>query len=342
MVLEYLPKDELKPPRNTGATYSVLDRMGPVIGLYHDFSLVIWPSPADKPSLPLKGHMRKLPTAFVLNRQWLSTVVSALLVICALGVPMPSLSQEITVQRLAQQLSVELNRRYSTDEQLSEAVKRAYGTALTADKMNVARNAMRSIVQHEALPIYIAKLVLPIVRSTMSGFDQAAAIDEGIIQSQVKGMLRLPTAKQASYLAFLAAMASALPVDDCKAMGTGRLSTADSSRMERKHTATLPLAQFEAIANLYRDAIVAELSDSPDARALSQAQAKLAESAFEIIATKRFIDNLSKEALERLSKPAEAPASEVCAMLQHTLTSMLEMEEPYRSWQLTRFFQSMQ
>ena len=50
-----------------------------------------------------------------------------------------------------------------------------------------------------------------------------------------------------------------------------------------------------------------------------------------------------KDAITRVNADsAGAPAGEVCAVMTASVQAMLDLPEPYKSWQLTGFVQSMQ
>jgi hypothetical protein len=156
-------------------------------------------------------------------------------------------------------------------------------------------------------------------------------------------MLRLKTESQAAFVSHILALARGVDSENCKAMFLGKLSTAEAAALERKYVAGLPLEQFQSILNLYRDATVAELAAYPDVRTITPEQAALAEKVFDDSAKKRVLAAVPTDVLRRVGQDAAAaPAEEVCTTIVTYSESMLDLPEPYRSWKLTRFAESMQ
>jgi len=237
----------------------------------------------------------------------------------------------------------EIRGQYATQDQLNAAVTKAYGVKLPPDKETVAREVMQALFQNRAFSAYLARIILPINRRDLTRAEVSSAIAEGILQLQVKGLARLGPEKQAAFVKHIIGMAGWVPAPLCKSMYTGRLDTIAATAVERRYVVQLPIGGFESITGLYRQAVEAELARFPDVRSINAQQASLAENVFQSASTKRLRAQLAQDAIFRVSNDAEAaPAAEVCAALSATLEGMLDMAEPYRSWQLIRFMQSMQ
>ena len=275
-----------------------------------------------------------------LNAHLRGRVVVVCLVI-AIG---PSaLAQSDVEIKLAEQLRVELKNQFGTVQQLNTAITKTYGIKLSAEKEEIARNALRALMFNEAVPLYIAKLLVPVYRPDLTSKEIASATVEGIAQMQVKGLARLPAERQAAFVSYMFSMMKSIPPSDCKALLEGRLDTNASAALERRYIASLPPDRFEAVTNLYKEASEAELAGYPDPRFINSNQAKLAEKVYETASTKRLRDRVSAPVLQRVAQGGDvASASEVCLVMSENFAGMLDMAEPYRSWQLTRFLQSMQ
>ena len=253
------------------------------------------------------------------------------------------LAQSDLETKLAEQLRVELKSQFGTAQQLNAAITRTYGVRLSAEKEEIARDALRAFMLNEAVPLYIAKLLAPVYRPDLTSKELASAVVEGIAQMQVKGLARLPAARQAAFVSYMVSMLNAIRASDCKALLEGRLDTNASAALERRYIASLPPDRFEAVTNLYKEASEAELAGYPDPRYLNPSQAQLAEKVYETASTKRLRERFPAAVLQRVTKGGDvAPASEVCLVMTETFASMLDMAEPYKAWQLTRFMQSMQ
>lgn len=269
--------------------------------------------------------------------------VFALLGAAVLTCAAPVLAQSNTVAKVAERLAVELKRQFGTQEQLDAAVTNFYGVKLTPEKREVARRALSALLFNDAVPTYIANLLVPVYRPDITQKEMAAATIEGIVQMQAKGIARLPGERQAAFVAHIVAMARAVSPSACKAMFLGRLNTTASAALERQYIASLPLGNFEAITSLYKEAAEAELAGYPDARVINQQQAKLAEKVYEAASNKRLRAQVPQDVIQRVKQGADSAAPrDVCAFMTATVEGMVDMTEPYRSWQLTRFAQSMQ
>ena len=254
----------------------------------------------------------------------------------------PAWAQADNAARFAETLSIELMKLYSTTEQLDSAVTRAYGIKLSPEKIKVAREALRALMFNDRMPTYLSQFLLPLMRSGIPAKELTAAALEGILQLQVKGITRLSPERQASFASHILAMTRAASPSDCKAIFLDQLNSADSAALERKYIAALPLERFESITRLYRDAMEAELAGYPDGRVITAQQALLAEKVYEAASLKRVRAQVPLDAIRRVGADAAgAPPSEVCAVMTSTVDGMLDMSEPYKAWQLTRFVQSM-
>lgn len=276
-----------------------------------------------------------------------NSFVRYLFVMCwvtvALVLAMPANAQSITVPQLANRLAIDLKSQFGTTEQLNAAITRTYGEQLSPEKEEVARNTLRVLMSNDAVPMYLAKLLVPIYGPGITRKEVASAMAEGLAQMQVKGLARLSADRQAAFVTHMVSMTKAIPASVCKAMFGGRLDTNASAAIERRYIASLPLDRFEAITNLYKEAAEAELAEYPDARVINHSQAKLAEKVYEAASAKRLRAKLPQAVIQRVLQGVDsAPPSEVCSVMSESIAGMLDMSEPYRSWQLTRFTQSMQ
>jgi|ERR1035437_3442559 hypothetical protein len=255
----------------------------------------------------------------------------------------PVNSAPTTVTQYSELLKVELTAQFGTKEKLNAAITKLYGTKLSPEKEEVARNNLRTLVFNDAVPIYLARLIWPIFRPEMTSNEVSAAMLEGMAQMQTRGFMRLPTERQAELVSQTVSMAKAISSSDCKALMTGRLDGNASSLVERSYVASLPFEKFSSILNLYKQATEAELAGYPEVRAINQSQAKLADTAWEAATIKRLREKLPRDVVLRVVNGIDtAPSSEVCSVVSERLAAMLDMTEPYRSWQLIRFTQGTQ
>ncbi|HEY6510915.1 MAG TPA: hypothetical protein VI032_03000 [Burkholderiaceae bacterium] len=278
-----------------------------------------------------------MPGKFVMR--WLA---SAALALAALMAAMPASAQAPAPSKAAEQLRTEIALQFGAEEQLDAALKKAYGVELTEEKAAVSRRALRALLFNDATADYIAKSLTP-DRVPLSRQDVLPVVMEGILELQVKGLRRLAPNRQAQLVSHLVDMARALPHSACKALLLGQMATTEAADLERRFIASLPLSRFEGVVTVYREATEAELAGYPDARTVNAQQARLAQKAYDEAIGKRVRAQAPRKAIARVNADtASAPADEVCAVLTASVHAMLDMPEPYKSWQLSRFVQAMQ
>lgn len=241
-------------------------------------------------------------------------------------------------------IAAEFRKIASSTPQLDRLIFNTYGTTLTPEKLEVARRVVRSNLTDENLSAYIGKVIAPLIATNPSMEDVITAAMEGVVSLQLKGLARLSPELQANFITHsLGTMANMEPAD-CKAAALGQMNSVQAARLERRYIAGLPLGKFEAITNLYQEAAKAQLRGFPDARQLNDSQARLAQSVFEKSAEDLFTRSVPLGVLERLASSGfEAlPAREACLIAYLSNAAILDMPEPYRTWQLTRFMLSLQ
>jgi hypothetical protein len=271
--------------------------------------------------------------------RWLASATLTLAVLTGAS----ALAQTPSLAKATEQLRTEIARQFGAEEQLDAALMKAYGVELTEEKAEVSRRALRTLIFNDATPDYIAKLLMPVYRPQLSQQEVVAVVMEGILELQVRGLQRLAPSRQALLVSHIVDMARALPPSTCKALFLGQIATKEAADLERRFIASLPLSRFEGIVTVYREATEAELAGYPDERSINAQQAKLAQKVYDEAIGKRVRAQSSKEAIARVKADiASAPAGEVCSVMSSSVQAMLDMPEPYKSWQLTRFVQSMQ
>ena len=271
--------------------------------------------------------------------RWLASATLTLAVMTGAS----GLAQTPSLTKATEQLRTEIARQFGAEEQLDAALMKAYGVELTEQKAEVSRRALRALLFNDATPDYIAKRLMPVPRPQLSQQEVVAVVMEGILELQVRGLQRLAPNRQALLVSHIVDMARALPPSTCKALFLGQIATKDAAELERRFIASLPLSRFEGIVTVYREATEAELAGYPDERTIDAKQAKLAQKVYEEAIGKRVRAQTPKQAIARVkADSASAPAGEVCAVMSASVQAMLDMREPYKSWQLTRFVQSMQ
>jgi hypothetical protein len=222
-------------------------------------------------------------------------------------------------------------------------LRRVFGVDLTEEQGEAARRTLRALLANQAVPGYVAKVLRPTFHPDKIKQDSTAVVLEAMVQLQVKGLLRLPAQRQGHFVQHVIDVAQAVPPPACKAAYLGRLPLKEASALELRYVASLPLKQFEAVLQLYREAIEAELAGYPSARTITNEQADQTEQALEAASAQRVRVALSPQTIARLSADGErASPSEFCTFVSASLRGLLDLRKPYKSWQLTRFVQAMQ
>lgn len=253
----------------------------------------------------------------------------------------PLRAQTVEVRKLAEDVAFEIKRLYGTPERLDALITKVYGP-LSPEKANAARHIMRGILFHEGVANYAAQLIAPIYRPGVTANELSSAVTEGMMQLQLSGIARLDAQSQASFVRYSVDIAQMMPPEMCKAMYLGQLTSAQSAVVERRYLVQMPLPRFTSILNLYKESIDAELSGYPDVRSISREQAMLAEKVYTSTVTRRAAAQMSRQALQSIDEdPQSALPEDVCNFLVVILEGMLDLSEPYRSWQLTRFAQGL-
>jgi hypothetical protein len=271
-------------------------------------------------------------------------LLGAIACIGPLWLPAPAVADSPRLRaEMTRVLSDELAKQFGTRAQLDAAVAKTYGVDLSPEKARVARDFLQSILFHEGMSAYFAEVITPLVGPKTTRNDLVTAAFEGVQQLQMQGLLRLPTERQAAFIRHTLSMVRSLPTSMCKAMFLSQVDGPGMARMERRYIANLPLGKFEAVTNLYKQAVVAQLTGYPDVRQLNAQQVQLAEKVYADALDKRTTTRFPRAVSQRIyANPAEADASEVCVVMSMTLEALLDLREPYRTWQLTRFIQSIQ
>lgn len=246
--------------------------------------------------------------------------------------------------KIAKEFNGMLMDNYGTDAKIDAAVARVYGSSLSPEKAKVARENLWAMMFHPQLPSYMARSLAHLYEAPgVSKQDIAAATRQTLYSLKMKGLLRLNAEHQAQALRHSVAMARWLPVAQCKALLLDQLQPAQSSRLERQFTEQLPLTEFEAVGAMYRDATTAELVGYPEVRSINEDQAAVALKVYGTAIAKRLQESLPEDVIARVTADsATAPAGEVCSFLTTAMLALLDMPEPFRSWQLIRFMEAMQ
>jgi len=253
--------------------------------------------------------------------------------------PCEARAQSKSAEQIAVSVRLVLREQYGTPEQIDAVVHRLYGATLSPQKAEVARRTFLTLAFHKAFPMYLGKLLEPIYRAGVTSTAQIKPlVQDGVEHTFGKGFTRISAEQQEVLLRHVLDMFRALEPSECKRMFLGQVSTTEFDALERRFAAELPLEKFKALNEVYVAAMEAELNGYPDARSVSTEQAKLADEALNRAADKR----IPREVFDRVvADVPNASPTDACSFMTSFSESMLDLDEPYRSWLLTQFVGNM-
>jgi hypothetical protein len=244
-----------------------------------------------------------------------------------------------TLEKIIQQA---LSANLSTTAQLEASIDKAYIGKLHPRNRARGLEYFKRTLENPGLATYLAKAIAPVYKKEMTSMEVTTSFLDAMATAQVKGLARLPTEKQAVFVQHMIDVMQAVPPASCKALLLGKISTYDAVVLERVYVGQLPLEKFDAIASIYVEALEAELANNPAARTITDEQSKEVEKIIETYAVKRWA-SLSPALIKRvLDDQDNADPVEVCQFYTAFSQSMLDLGEPYRSWQMIKYVQSMQ
>ena len=227
------------------------------------------------------------------------------------------------------------------ERRLDELARSGFGPRLAPEKAALVKNGLRQLLADPALPTYMTAAVAPRAEDKLSAQDVQALGLEALGTLQVQGLGRLTPQRQAYFVRYMVSFMRSMEPGRCKAMVQGQLSDRESVAAERAYRATRPLKEFGEVQRLYVDAAKAELARYPDPPVLTAAQAEATEDAYSAILIKRLAAS-RQDALHLLEDPAPGEPAAVCAAFREAFLAMLDLPEPYRGWQLSRYIASIQ
>lgn len=246
-------------------------------------------------------------------------------------------------EELAMRVRVELLRLVATPQSLSALVENIHGRDLNPQQMQIAQTVIRETMMMPGLPELLAASMQPFAREGMTAeLAQIAAI-HGIMQGQVKGLARMSPQRQLEFVNHTIQMSRSIDADACKRLVLGQVGAQEQAAMSRRYGATLPLDQFEAFLRLHLDALRAEVAGVPLPRSVTQEQMALAQDAFHERLRELLVARGALQTYMRtFANLAAASPEDACDGAMTTLEAKLLMPEPFRTWQVHVFVESMQ
>lgn len=259
---------------------------------------------------------------------------------------MPEAQATATVQALTEKIRKVLPDIYPDNAAFERAVREAYGTRLTVEKSAPAMRFLRRVAHHPRLPEFLAKFLHSHYAPSQSD-SKAIPIDASLVQlgstfAKLQGFKRLEPARQAEVLSTMIDMLKAVGPIDCRRIMLGDISAQEVLRLESDYVIGLSAERFERLIRLHEDAVLAELSQTPPARVITDEQTKSGQQALEAgVAALRRSRFSAMEIWRFDADPSFVPSKVACGIGVADLEAMLRLTEPQRTWSIGSFIDSM-
>lgn len=259
-------------------------------------------------------------------RFWLRAVVAAI----ALAIAMPS-----HAQTMAEDAFVALMHRLAADTaQLRDSIRLMYGTLPPDHEEEMVRYAVYLYTNDEMLGFYYRNLEPYLVEPIDAGylFGVTAAVSQAAISY---GSLRLDAGQQERLFAFNAEIAEWLLDEDpmlcVRFWVTGDLEAAQLSILEFRFYESMPIEDLIALHDLYREAIMAIVRETPPAQPFTDAQLAAGAQAYQAAV------NTVYEASPYLPQVAAGqldaiPPRALCSLGLAAFHAYRNLEQPIRAW----------
>jgi hypothetical protein len=259
-------------------------------------------------------------------RIWLRAVVAAIALACAA----PSLAQT-----MGEDAFVALMHRLATDTtQLRDSIRLMYGTLPPEHEEEMVRYAVYLYTNDDLLDFYYRNLQPYLIEGIDPGylFGVTAAVSQAAISY---GSIRLPTEQQEMLFAFNAAIAEWLLGEDpalcVRFWVTGDLSAADLSLLEFRFYESMPIEDLVALHDLYREAMLAMVRETPPAQPFTDAQLTAGAQAYQaavnaVYEASPFLPQIAANQLDMI------PAGALCSLGLAAFHAYRNLEQPTRAW----------
>jgi hypothetical protein len=231
----------------------------------------------------------------------------------------------------------------SDDAAVDALIDKLYvGEQLTDEQHAVTRQHLRAIMGNDKYVGHVAKTMESVKKAELGSKDSMSVIVNSVIKLQAQGLNRLPTQTKVDFVLYLGEVMRSVSPSTCKALLQGGLGAMEASAVETHYLLSLPVERLRATMNVYRDAVLAELNGYPDKPVITEEEARLAAAAYSVAVRKRMAAKLDTETIAYYSKERmNGDPAAVCQVLVTAFEAVVDMDEPFKSWQLTRLVDSM-
>lgn len=229
------------------------------------------------------------------------------------------------------------------DSRLEHLVVTNYhGHSIEPARKEALKRSLRTILGQTSLSAFLAKSADPVLTAPPNTPQLQAHAIQTTQELRLKGLRRIPPARQAEFVRFIQGMSRSLPPSACRQMFDGTLDTVASSNAERAYMLSMPLNRFLSLVELYEEAVVAELNAWHAVPVLTATQQAQTEKAYSAAIEVRML-KMPPEVVAGMARGlAQAPAEVACTFHREALAAGLDLAEPYRTWHVTAFIDSLQ
>lgn len=224
----------------------------------------------------------------------------------------------------------------------SLVVTNYHGHSIEPARKEALKRSLRAIFGQAFLPAFLAKSAGPVLTSPPNTPQLVAHAIQTTQELRLRGLHRIPPTRQAEFVRFVQGITGSIPPSACRKMFDGTLDAVASSNAERAYMLAMPLNQFQSLVALYEEAFVAELNGWPAVPVLTETQRAQTDTAYSAALEVR-MRKMPLEVVASIARGlAQAPAEVACTYHREALAAGLDLGEPYRTWYLTAFIDSLQ
>ena len=228
----------------------------------------------------------------------------------------------------------------SSDDRLQAFIRENYGDDLSEAKVAVAKAYLRKLARDERYLALVAKQAHDGVQADMSMQQLRTLISLLQDRLMMRGLSRLGP-ERALFLGEMNQLMGSQGDEVCKALAAGKLDVRSAQRVMLRWLSTTSDEQYAEHFRMVEKSIRAEIDGYPEVPKLLPEERQLGEKVMQAALRKALRQKLDAETINNFAtKGMEGDAFAVCAATKVTIQTIVELDEPYRSWMLTQFMAS--
>lgn len=232
----------------------------------------------------------------------------------------------------------EIRSHFKNDAEIDAHLQTIYSGTLSTQRLKAARKNLKSIFFDERFHARLAQAAFPTKEITdRDSFGVLLWFEASKIYEA--GLVIQPLEAQEELVKHLVNYSQWLPATLCKKLITAELSPKEMITLEARYTATFPVKQFEKSLARQLRAFQAGLEPEPKVKEISAENVARIKRISDPIFHQRLRERFSQETIAKLGNGLKyASPKEVCGFYQEMLLTVLDLPQPYRSWEIQRMF----